>query len=49
MHSEVLELPENVTEKELLDHITHFNQNEHIDGILVQQPLPSHISSEKII
>jgi len=42
-------LNENVTEKELLTLITICNKDITIDGILVQSPLPSHISEEKII
>jgi methylenetetrahydrofolate dehydrogenase (NADP+)/methenyltetrahydrofolate cyclohydrolase len=42
-------LKESVTEKELLKLITSCNQDNTIDGILVQSPLPSHISEEKII
>ena len=38
-----------VSEKELLDSGDHYNQDNEIDGILVQLPLPSHINSYKVI
>lgn len=49
IHSETLKLPESTSEKELLFHIHTLNQNENIDGILVQQPLPKHLSESKIV
>lgn len=41
--------PETITEKELLDAISDLNNDTAIDGILVQLPLPKHISEEKVI
>lgn len=38
-----------VTEKELLDKIDEINNNDDIDGFLVQLPLPKHISESKVI
>lgn len=38
-----------VTENELIDKIIELNNSDEIDGILVQLPLPAHISSSKII
>ncbi|CCB88811.1 bifunctional methylenetetrahydrofolate dehydrogenase/methenyltetrahydrofolate cyclohydrolase FolD [Simkania negevensis] len=49
IYSEVLELPASVSEEALLKHISVLNEDEKIDGILVQQPLPSHISESKVI
>lgn len=49
MLSEIVELPEGTSEEELLDQITKYNQDIHVDGILVQQPLPDHISVEKVL
>ncbi len=43
------ELPENVSEKELLELIDKLNKDENINGILVQLPLPKHINEEKIM
>ena len=43
------ELPENTSEKELLELVDKLNKDETIDGILVQLPLPSHIDEDKVI
>lgn len=43
------ELPETVTEAELLARIDRLNEDADIDGILVQLPLPDHIDEEKVI
>lgn len=43
------ELPEETTEKELLDIITKLNQDASIYGILVQLPLPKHMNEDHII
>jgi methylenetetrahydrofolate dehydrogenase (NADP+)/methenyltetrahydrofolate cyclohydrolase len=40
---------QDVTEQELLEKIEYFNQNKEVDGILVQLPLPAHISEQKVI
>jgi methylenetetrahydrofolate dehydrogenase (NADP+)/methenyltetrahydrofolate cyclohydrolase len=40
---------ENTTEKELLQLIQDLNNDETIDGILVQLPLPNHINTKKVI
>ena len=45
----VKKLETEVSEKELLELIYHYNQDNEIDGILVQLPLPSHINSYKVI
>ena len=47
--STLIRFEENISESELLKKIEELNQNEKIDGILVQLPLPKHISEEKII
>ena len=41
--------PSTITEEELLREIEELNQTEEIDGILVQLPLPKHISDDKVI
>jgi methylenetetrahydrofolate dehydrogenase (NADP+)/methenyltetrahydrofolate cyclohydrolase len=41
--------PADVSEKEILDLIEQLNQDKEVDGILVQLPLPKHISEEKVI
>lgn len=38
-----------ITEGELLDIINDLNNNDNVDGILVQLPLPKHINEEKVI
>lgn len=43
------ELPEETTEEELLSVIEKLNQDDAVHGILVQLPVPAHISEEKII
>jgi methylenetetrahydrofolate dehydrogenase (NADP+)/methenyltetrahydrofolate cyclohydrolase len=47
--SSLIRFEENISEAELLKKIDDLNQNSSIDGILVQLPLPKHISEEKII
>ena len=42
-------LPDTVSAKELKTTIRSFNDDESIDGILVQLPLPSHLSSHDVI
>ena len=44
-----LRLEENTSEDELIGLIEKLNQDELVDGILVQLPLPKHINEEKII
>ncbi len=47
--SRAVDLPSQTTEEELLDLITTLNDDDQIDGILVQLPLPDHIDSAKVI
>lgn len=49
LNSSVVRLPETVSEQELLDLIEQYNQSEQWHGILVQLPLPEHISEEKVL
>lgn len=49
MYSELIELPEDVEEKVLLNEIETLNNRVDIHGILVQLPLPAHISETKVI
>lgn len=49
IHSEILKLPANVTEGALLKELERLNKDPNIDGILVQQPFPKHISTSKIV
>jgi len=47
--SEVIKYSEEVKESEILEKIEELNNNNSVSGILVQLPLPAHISKEKII
>lgn len=47
--STLIRLEENVSEEKLVSEISALNLNADIDGILVQLPLPKHISEERII
>ncbi|WP_202076718.1 bifunctional methylenetetrahydrofolate dehydrogenase/methenyltetrahydrofolate cyclohydrolase FolD [Caldalkalibacillus salinus] len=49
IHSTAIRLGERTTESELLAHIDKLNHDPQIHGILVQLPLPDHISEEKVI
>lgn len=49
IESILIELPEDVSEEDLLEHIEKLNKYEKIHGILVQLPLPNHISEKKVI
>ena len=42
-------LPEETAEKEVLDRIAELNADDSVDGVLVQLPLPRHISETKVI
>jgi len=49
LHSEVHELPADITEAMLLKQIEDLNNNAQIHGILVQLPLPEHISDDRVL
>lgn len=49
IESKAYELPEETTEKELIDLVEKLNEDEAVNGILVQLPLPGHINGDKII
>lgn len=49
IHSLAYELPEETTEKELLELVEKLNADDSVHGILVQLPLPSHIDEDKVI
>ena len=48
-HSEEYALPAQTTENELLHLVRELNENPHINGILVQLPLPAQIDEHKVI
>ena len=47
--SEVIRLPETITEADLLAHVEKLNSDETVHGILVQLPLPKHIDEQKVL
>ncbi len=47
--STVVRMMESVTENELLEKIAEFNRDDDIDGMIVQLPLPDHISEHRVI
>jgi methylenetetrahydrofolate dehydrogenase (NADP+) / methenyltetrahydrofolate cyclohydrolase len=47
--STLVTFDEDISEEVLLNKITEFNANNDIDGFIVQLPLPSHISENKVI
>ena len=47
--SKSYELPETTTQTELLDLIADLNQDDAVNGILVQLPVPAHIDEKTII
>ena len=49
MLSELVRLDETASEQELEDTIIRLNNDESVDGILVQLPLPSHIEENRIL
>ena len=46
--STLIRLPEETTEEELLNKIEEINNDDSIDGMIVQLPLPKHISENKV-
>ena len=48
-HSETIRLDEHITEENLLLEIEKLNNDNNIDGILVQLPIPKHINELKVI
>lgn len=49
IQSKSYELPESTTQEELLDLIAKLNQDDSVNGILVQLPVPGHIEEKTII
>jgi methylenetetrahydrofolate dehydrogenase (NADP+)/methenyltetrahydrofolate cyclohydrolase len=49
LHSEVIRLPADITQAQLLKVVNDLNQNDAIHGILVQLPLPPHLNSHIVI
>jgi len=49
VRSSALELPESVTESELLKRVRALNQDASVHGILVQLPLPKHVNAARVL
>ena len=47
--STLVSLPDTITEAELLGKIKELNEDDDLDGFIVQLPLPKHISEQKIL
>ncbi len=47
--SSTYKYPETISEKDLLEAVDFINQDDDIDGLIVQLPLPKHINSDKIL
>lgn len=47
--STLIRLEETISEDELLDQIEKLNNNDTLDGFIVQLPLPKHINEEKVL
>ena len=49
IYSVVHEMPDSITQEELLETIKRMNENPSLDGILVQLPLPKHIDTTTVL
>jgi methylenetetrahydrofolate dehydrogenase (NADP+) / methenyltetrahydrofolate cyclohydrolase len=47
--STLVSLPEDITEQALLNKINDLNEDDNLDGFIVQLPLPKHIDEQKIL
>ncbi len=47
-HYTMMRFADTISEEKLMKHIDHVNNDEDVDGFIVQLPLPAHISVEKI-
>lgn len=47
--SSIICLDKSITEEQLIEQVKQLNNDDTVDGFIVQLPLPSHISEEKII
>ncbi len=47
--STLVQLPSSTTEKELLDQVHKLNNDDDVDGFIVQLPLPKHIDEQKVL
>lgn len=49
MENDLIRLPQDISEKALLNFIQKLNVDDAVDGILVQLPLPAHIDEHKVL
>ena len=49
MASEIIALPQDVAQEDLLGEIARLNEDRNVHGILVQLPLPDHVNKDQII
>jgi methylenetetrahydrofolate dehydrogenase (NADP+)/methenyltetrahydrofolate cyclohydrolase len=49
IRSSLVKLPADITEHELLSHIHLLNNDDNIDGFIVQLPLPKHIDESRVV
>lgn len=49
LHSETVRLPSDMAEEDLIDEIRRLNSDPLFHGILVQLPLPKHLSSDRVL
>ncbi|MCK8816949.1 bifunctional methylenetetrahydrofolate dehydrogenase/methenyltetrahydrofolate cyclohydrolase FolD [Natroniella sulfidigena] len=47
--SEVVDLPEDISQEDLLAELDKLNNDDSVNGILIQLPLPDHIDEKKVI
>ncbi len=47
--STIINLPQNISESELISKIKTLNSNDDVDGFIVQLPLPRHIDEQKVL
>ncbi len=49
INTEILKLPENISQREILNIISDLNKDKTVNAIMVQTPLPKHIDTETIL
>ncbi len=47
-HYTMMRFADTISEEKLMKHIDHVNNDDDVDGFIVQLPLPAHISVERI-
>ncbi len=47
-NSTVIRLPKDTSEKDLIDQVNQWNDDDSLDGYIVQLPLPDHIAADKV-